>query len=268
MKKMIRARAGLAAGVTVMALAGIAPVSSAAAPQAAQETTCTDTDTFWDSRQPGKKADVRLCVDTDGTNVTVRGSADCYSGWGMSRYDACRVSGSWRLLKGEDVVSEGDLGQSVLYAGPGTYTLVALVDARAFQSDGSGGTSNLDAGGTMTRTVSLTEPVADGPRLQGKLGRDPYAVTVTNNGNMPARSVVVELSGMGMNVEADVTSDSRCAVDRWGAMVCALGDLAPGATAVVALNEVKVDDMCLESDGFGAVYRAENFRETAVKLCS
>ncbi|MFI9586019.1 hypothetical protein ACIHCQ_30225 [Streptomyces sp. NPDC052236] len=273
MKKMTRVKAAMAAVaglILAMGVVGGTGGSAAAAGRAAAEPekTCTSTDTFWMEGHPGKKANVSLCAHTDGTFMNVTGAADCFWGWGLWQYNQCRASGSWELRKDGKAVANGSIGGSQeFYPGPGTYTLVAYVSADGSQAGSPGGWHEIHASGEMRRTITLSTPLAAGPRLHGTVSRvgyygGPSALTVTNKGDATANAVSIQLSSVGRDT-AKVTDDKRCkAVGNWGDLECTLGDLAAGASQTVSLKTDEASKLCDgEYGGLYWSYKAKNFPE-------
>ncbi|WP_330319171.1 hypothetical protein [Streptomyces platensis] len=278
MKKMTRAKAAMAA-VAVLTLAmgmagGTGGSATAAARVAAEpEKTCTSTDTFWMEGSPGKKANVSLCAQTDGTFMNVTGATDCFWMWGGGQYDQCRASGSWELRRDGKAVANGDIdnggigGSQQFYPGPGTYTLVADVSADGSQDGSSPGSwHEIHASGQMQRTITLSTPLAAGPRLQGAVsegGYGPTALTVTNKGDGTAKAVSIQLRASGGGDTAKVTDDKRCKTDdRGDDLECTLGDLAAGASQTVSLKTDEASKLCdREYGGLYWSYKAENFPE-------
>jgi hypothetical protein len=267
-KTGIAAMAGLSLAMGVTAGAGSA--AAAAGAGATPDETCTSTSTFWMEKAPGKKANVSLCVQTNGKTMHVTASADCFSGWGLSQYDHCYANGAWKLQRGEETVANGAIGSSAagttgteaVYPGPGTYTLVGDVTARASQQVGGGGTTSFEASGRMERSVTLTTPLP-GPRLQGY--GTPSALTVTNKGERTANAVTIRLSSLVLDPKK-VTTDKRCAPAGAGRLACTLGNLAPGASDSVPLNTQETSKLCGLNDLdvlslFFWSYQAENYPE-------
>ena len=243
------AAAAVVAGAGVLGMsfasasAGRSPsAASAGAAQAAAESKCTWTSTVEDSDL--RAAEVSLCAVTDGNDLTVEFKAKCFVNFILgvigTQYSNCTPSGYWSLYQGETLVTTGTAGNSVLYPGPGTYTLTAAFSVEAYKTPAGGdeGVDGFTLNGDLSDPVALATTIALGPRLTGTtaLVEGHRVVTVTNAGDQPAPSVHVYISDDADPFAQEAISDDKRCDNQGNATLCTLGSLAPGASASVQLT--------------------------------
>ncbi|KAA8882058.1 hypothetical protein F3087_39060 [Nocardia colli] len=183
---------GLAGSLTVLT-----PLPAPAA-AAEVEKHCSSTREI--NRDDDVKANIAVCVETDGNRLTVSLHGDCfYKGIGWSSYDSCDVSGSWRLTRGGAEVVAGDYA-AVRYPGPGDYEISATVSANGTTIHSNGSYSNGWVQGTISVPVSFTS-APSGPRLGASIqpasdGKT-VTLTLTNSGPDQAGSVTLVTAERG-----------------------------------------------------------------------
>jgi hypothetical protein len=230
-------------GISASASVGGQPAAATAgAARAATETKCTATSTVEDGYL--RAAEVSLCAVTDGHDLTVEFDAKCFVNFVLgviaTQYSNCTPSGYWSLYQGETLVATGAADESVLYPGPGTYTLTAAFAAQAYQTpaDGDEGVNGFTVDGDMSNQVTLATAIAPGPRLTGSAAtvNGARVVTVTNTGDQPAPSVDVFISDDADPFAQQAISDDPGCDNEGSETLCTLGSLAPGASASVTLT--------------------------------
>jgi hypothetical protein len=246
-------------GVSVGAKPPVAAVDAAIAAKAASETACTDVIKV--DGGDTRKANVKLCAQTNGQSMKVKFSADCFSFYGGSPYPTCIPEGSWELYKGTTLVADETDTGSALYPGPGTYTLTASVHVKASMPN-----SQFTVDGEISQEITLTTAITPGPRLNGGTtrGGGTAGVTVTNIGDKPAAGVKIEISAHSDVAERSInregiaiTNDKRCR-DEGYAEVCELGSLAPKASGSVELSSAAYDLCDIgETSTFTYAYEAD-----------
>jgi hypothetical protein len=221
---------------------GRPPAATAGPARAAAETTCTGSSTVQDAYL--RAAQVSVCAVTDGHDLTVNFSAKCFVNFTVAligtQYPNCTPSGYWSLHRGETLVASGGAGESVLYPGPGTYTLTAAFAAEAYKTpaDGDEGVNGFTLDGDMSHDVTLATAIAPGARLTGSEAtvNGARVLTVTNAGDQPAPSVHVYISDDADPFAQQPISDNPRCDNEDGVTLCTLGSLAPGASASVTLT--------------------------------
>lgn len=153
----------LAALTAATALGAALPAAHAAVASEGPDRQCAGTTKIADSY--GRKANVNSCVASDGQFVQVSAPADCFYAYGTSRYEKCWTRGTWKMFRGQEQVASGYLGSgNAPYPGPGTYRVVAEVNANGGTASGSSGFS---LHGTTTKTFTLTAPKKEMPFTVG-----------------------------------------------------------------------------------------------------
>jgi hypothetical protein len=230
-------------GISASASAGGKPPAVAAgATRAATESECTGTSTVEDRYL--RAAEVSACGVTDGHDLTVEFNAKCFVNFILgltgTPYSNCTPSGYWSLYRGETVVATGAAGESVLYPGPGTYTLTAAFAAEAYKTpaDGDEGVNGFTLDGDLSHHITLVTAIAPGPRLTGAAStvNGARVVTVTNAGDQSAPSVDVYVSDDADPFAQQAISDDPGCDNEGSETLCTLGSLAPGASASVTLT--------------------------------